>query len=201
VRSAGDTSRGSAIARNAAAPIAATAPYVSADQSAPRVKSALQLVGLDKFASALPRARIIHLVRDPMDTCYAVFKTLFNQAYSYSYDLDELADYYIAHRRLMDHWHRVLPGAILDVAYEDIVADQEREARRILAWCDLGWEPAVLEFYRSTRDSTTASAAQVRGPVYASSVGKWRNYSNELAGLHARLAAAGVLTAHRAAST
>ncbi len=150
---------------------------------------------------ALPRARVIHLVRDPMDTCYAVFKTLFNQSYSYSYDLDELADYYIAHRRLMDHWHRVLPGAILDVAYEDIVADPEREARRIVAWCDLGWEPAVLEFYRSTRDSTTASAAQVRGPVYAGSVGKWRNYSNELAGLHARLAEAGVLTAHRAAPT
>jgi hypothetical protein len=150
---------------------------------------------------ALPRARIIHLVRDPMDTCYAVFKTLFHQSYSYSYDLDDLADYYIAHRRLMDHWHRVLPGAILDVAYEDIVADPEREARRILAWCDLEWEPAVLEFYRSTRDSTTASAAQIRRPVYDSSVGKWRRYENELAGLRARLAAAGVLTTSGAATT
>jgi len=144
---------------------------------------------------ALPRARIIHLVRDPMDTCYAVFKTLFHQSYSYSYDLDDLADYYIAYRRLMDHWHRVLPGAILDVAYEDIVADPEREARRILAWCDLEWQPAVLEFHRSARDSTTASAAQVRRPVYAGSVGKWRNFAEELAGLRARLAAAGVLTA------
>jgi len=150
---------------------------------------------------ALPRARVIQLVRDPMDTCFAVFKTLFHQSYSYSYDLDDLADYYIAHRRLMDHWHRVLPGAILDVAYEDIVADPEREARRILAWCDLEWEPAVLEFYRSARDSTTASAAQIRRPVYDSSVGKWRNYENELAGLRARLAAAGVLTARRAATT
>lgn len=142
---------------------------------------------------ALPRARLIHLVRDPMDTCYAVFKTLFNQSYSYSYDLDELADYYVAYRRLMDHWHRVLPGAILDVHYEALVADPEREARRILAWCGLEWEPEVLDFHRSTRDSTTASAAQVRRPVYASSVGKWRSYSDELAGLRARLAAAGVL--------
>jgi len=144
---------------------------------------------------ALPRARVLHLMRDPMDTCYAVFKTLFNQSYSYSYDLNELADYYIAHRRLMDHWHRVLPEAILDVAYEDIVADPEREARRILVWCGLKWEPTVLEFHRSARDSTTASAAQIRRPVYAGSVGKWRNYANELAGLRARLAKAGVLTA------
>jgi hypothetical protein len=150
---------------------------------------------------ALPSARVIHLVRDPMDTCYAVFKTLFNQAYYYSYDLDELADYYIAYRRLMDHWHRVMPGAILDVSYEDIVADPERQAQRILAWCDLGWEPEVLEFYRSARDSTTASAAQVRRPVYASSVGRWQNYANELAGLRARLDAAGVLTTQRTATT
>jgi hypothetical protein len=143
--------------------------------------------------NALPRARVIHLVRDPMDTCYAVFKTLFSRSYSYSYDLDELADYYIAYRRLMEHWHRVLPGAILDVGYEDIVADAEREIRRIVDWCDLAWEPGVLEFHRSSRDSTTASAAQIRRPVYDSSVGKWRNYENELAGLHERLASAGVL--------
>ncbi|MFO1394374.1 MAG: sulfotransferase [Steroidobacteraceae bacterium] len=146
------------------------------------------------LVKALPRARLIHVVRNPLDTCYAVYKTLFDRTYSYSYDFDELADYFVAYRRLMDHWHRVVPGTILDVAYEDLVNDPEREARRILDWCNLDWNPAVLDFHRQSRDSTTASAAQVRRPIYDSSVGKWRRYASELAPLRERLAAAGVPT-------
>ncbi|MEO5962661.1 MAG: sulfotransferase, partial [Thermomonas sp.] len=93
---------------------------------------------------ALPKARILHLVRDPMDSCYAVYKTLFNQAYPFSYDLEELADYYTAYRQTMRHWHDVMPGAILDVHYEDLVTDTEAQARRVLAWCGLDWQDAVL---------------------------------------------------------
>ena len=86
---------------------------------------------------ALPNARIIHVTREPMDTCYAVYKILFGQAYPFSYNLDELATYFIAYRKLMDHWHSVLPGLILDVAYEDVVADTERQARRLVDHCNL----------------------------------------------------------------
>jgi Tfp pilus assembly protein PilF len=142
---------------------------------------------------ALPNARIIHMVRDPMDTCYAVYKTLFGQAYPFSYDLDELAAYYIAYRRLMAHWHRVMPGWILDVAYEDVVEDSEKQGRRLVAHCGLDWEPECLEFHRSKTASTTASAVQVRQPVYSSSIQKWRHYEQQLSPLRVRLAQAGLV--------
>jgi tetratricopeptide (TPR) repeat protein len=141
---------------------------------------------------ALPKARIIHLVRDPMDSCYAVHKTLFNQSYPFSCDLEELADYYATYHRQMQHWHTVMPGAIIDVHYEDLVTDFETQARRVLAWCGLEWQDAVLTPSESNLPSTTASAAQVREPVHARSVGKWRSYESGLAPLKARLLAAGI---------
>lgn len=144
---------------------------------------------------ALPHARLIHLVREPMDSCYAVYKTLFNQAYYFSYDLDELAAYYTSYHQLMQHWHNVMPGAILDVHYEDLVADTESQARRILAWCGLDWQAAVLTPSDNENPSTTASAAQVREPVYTRSVHKWRSYEAGLAPLKARLLSAGIVDA------
>ena len=149
---------------------------------------------------ALPNARIIHLVRDPMDSCYAAYKTLFNQAYYFSYALDELADYYICYHRMMRHWHDAMPGAILDVRYEDLVADTEGQARRVLAWCGLDWQAAVLTPSGNDAPSTTASAAQVREPIHAGSVQKWRRYEAGLAPLRARLAAAGVVDIEEQAS-
>jgi tetratricopeptide (TPR) repeat protein len=142
---------------------------------------------------ALPNARILHLVRDPMDSAYAIYKTLFNQAYHFSYDLGELADYYASYRRLMEHWHAVMPGQILDVHYEDLVTDLAGQARRILDWCGLDWHDAVLDPSRNEAPSTTASAAQVREPVHSRSVGNWRRHEAGLAPLRARLAALGVL--------
>ncbi len=144
---------------------------------------------------ALPDARIIHVVRDPMDSCYAVYKTLFNQAYYFSYDLDELAEYYISYHQMMRHWHGVMPGEILDVQYEDLVTDTEGQARRMLDWCGLDWQPEVLAPSANEAPSTTASAAQVREPIYTSSVHKWRDHQAGLAPLHARLEAAGIVGA------
>lgn len=144
---------------------------------------------------ALPKARIIHLARDPMDSCYAVFKTLFNQSYHFSYDLKELAAYYAAYARTMTHWHRVMPGDILDVRYEDLVSDFDTQARRVLDWCGLSWQDAVLAPSENDRASTTASAAQVREPVYTSSVQKWRRYADGLAPLLAALQAEGIVDA------
>lgn len=141
---------------------------------------------------ALPNARIVHLTRDPMDTCFAVYKTLFKQAYYFSYDFRELAAYYGAYRRLMAHWHAVVPGKILDVRYEDLVTDPEREARRLLAWCGLPWDPAVLSAEQDVTPSTTASAAQVRGPFSAASIGKWRRFGEGLTPLRFALSEVGV---------
>ncbi len=144
---------------------------------------------------ALPNARIIHLIRDPMDSCYAIYKTLFGQAYYFSYDFDELAAYYASYHQLMRHWHDAMPGAILDVHYEDVVADTEGQARRILAWCGLDWQASVLTPSDNENPSTTASASQVREPIYTSSVQKWRKYEAGLAPLKARLVAAGIVDA------
>jgi hypothetical protein len=144
---------------------------------------------------ALPKAAIVHLTRDPMDTCYAVFKTLFINAYHFSYQLEELAEYYVAYRRMMDHWHAVMPGVMLDVRYEDLVSDPQTQCRRLLEHCGLPWEDQVLDFHRSTKASTTASAMQVRRPIYQSSVQKWRNYTRELQPVLRRLAAAGLVDA------
>jgi hypothetical protein len=118
------------------------------------------------IGKALPNARIIHLVRDPLDSCYAVFKTLFFNSYSFASDLDDLAEYYIAYQRMMRHWHSVMPGRILDVLYEDLVADTEHQARRIYAWCGLEWSPDLLEASTDNTVFATASAAQVREPVH-----------------------------------
>lgn len=144
---------------------------------------------------ALPQARIIHLVRDPMDTCYAVYKTLFNQVYSFSYQLDELADYFIEYKQLMAHWHQVLPDQILDVHYEQVVAEPEFQAKRILDWCGLPWQQDLLAFHQAKSASTTASAAQVRQPIHQKSVQKWRQFAEELQPVRAKLFAAGLIDA------
>jgi tetratricopeptide (TPR) repeat protein len=148
---------------------------------------------------AMPGARIVHLVRDPMDTCYAVFKTLFHQAYHFSYDQHELADYYIAYRRLMRHWQTVFPGRIVDVRYEELVTDTPAQARRLLQACGLEWRDEVLAPDRNAAPSTTASAAQVRQPVHARSIRKWRRHAAGLEPLRRRLEQAGLVDSDGAA--
>lgn len=143
--------------------------------------------------AALPEARLIHLTRHPLDTCYAVYKTLFFGAYSFSYDLDELASYYFSYHRHMAHWHAVLPGRILDVSYEALVREPETQVRRIIEWCELPWEAPVLDFHRQEGASMTASAMQVRQPMYTDSIGSWRRAEARLAPLKARFEAEGIL--------
>jgi tetratricopeptide (TPR) repeat protein len=142
--------------------------------------------------AALPGAKIVHLRRDPMDTCYAIYKTLFSRAYPFSYDLSDLGHYYVAYRRLMQHWQSALPGAILELDYEALVADPEAVTRRLLEFCELEFEPACLDFHRSATASTTASAVQVRQPVYTDSVGKWKHFAAQLEPCAAILRAAGI---------
>jgi tetratricopeptide (TPR) repeat protein len=146
------------------------------------------LIGL--IHMALPNARIIHTVRDPVDTCISCFSRLFMLEHNYTYDLAELGRYYRAYQRLMAHWHRVLPsGRILDVRYEELVANLEREARRIVAYCGLDWDPRCLAFHRTQRPVRTASAMQVRRPIYMSSIGRRRVYEPFLGPLIAALGA------------
>lgn len=136
----------------------------------------------------LPNAAIIHAVRCPVDTCLSCFSILFTEEQDYTYDLAELGRYYRRYQSLMEHWHRVLPpGRILDVRYEDLVADLEGQARRIIGHCGLEWDPRCLAFHETERPVRTASVTQVRQPIYRSAVGRWRSYAEFLAPLLAEL--------------
>ena len=138
---------------------------------------------------ALPDAIIIHSVRDPADNCLSCFSKLFTGKQAHTYDLAELGRYYRNYRTLMAHWERVLPpGRMLTVRYEDVVADLEVEARRIIAHCGLDWDPRCLAFHKTERPIRTASALQVRQPIYNSAVGRWRAYAPFLRPLLAELA-------------
>jgi tetratricopeptide (TPR) repeat protein len=124
---------------------------------------------------ALPNARIIHLCRNPVDTCLSCFSILFGGDQPYTYDLGELGRYHRAYAALMEHWRRLLPpGVMLEVRYEALVADFEPQARRIVAHCGLDWNDACRDFHKTERPVHTASAVQVRQPVYQTSVGRWR---------------------------
>jgi tetratricopeptide (TPR) repeat protein len=139
--------------------------------------------------AALPNAKILLVRRHPMDAAFALYKAHFQGGFSFSYDLADLADYLLAYRRLARHWKAVLPPqALLEVHYEDIVADQAGQSRRLIDFLGLPWEDEVLRFHESAAPAATASAVQIRRPVYASSVGKWRVHAERLAPLRERLA-------------
>ena len=141
---------------------------------------------------ALPQAQIIHVTRHPLAVCFAMYKVLFDQAYPFSYDLDEVAGYYIGYRRLMAHWQARLPGRIHEVVYEELVGDPAGQARALLAAVGLPWEEQCLDSHRNRAPVATASAAQVRRPIYSSSVSLWRHYESQLAPISSRLRAAGI---------
>jgi tetratricopeptide (TPR) repeat protein len=127
--------------------------------------------------SVFPNARIIHMRRDPIDTCLSCYFQNFSTAQTFTMDLADLADYYRTHKRLMDHWFRALPaGAILEVPYEGFVADQETWTRKILDFLGLEWDERCLAFHETKRSVTPASVWQVRQKIYRHSVERWRNY-------------------------
>lgn len=129
----------------------------------------------------LPNAKIINAKRHPLDSCLGSFKQLFARGQPFTYEQLELAEFYLDYQRLMDHWHEVLPGKVLDVQYEDVVDDLEGQVRRLLDYCELPWNDNCLRFYDNDRAVKTASSEQVRQPIYATSKHRWRNYEAHLA--------------------
>jgi tetratricopeptide (TPR) repeat protein len=128
----------------------------------------------------LPNATVIDVRRHPMDACFSTFKQHFAEGQSFSYDLEGLARYYRSYLSLIDHWSAVLPGKVLTVSYEAVVRDPEANIRRLLEHCRLPFEAACLSFHETRRPVRTASAEQVRQPLYASGVGYWRHFAREL---------------------
>jgi len=134
-----------------------------------------------------PRARFIHCQRDLRDIALSCWMTHFRKV-RWASDPEHIASRIRAYRRIMQAWRRALPGAWLDIAYEETVADLESAARRLVAWCGLDWEPACLAFHQSRRVVRSASLAQVRKPIYGHAIGRWRHYQHALGPLFAELA-------------
>jgi Tfp pilus assembly protein PilF len=128
----------------------------------------------------LPRAKVIHCVRDPMDTCFSIFKNVFMGPLRYAYDMDELGRYYNLYHDLMAHWEKVLPGFMHTLKYEELISDQQNQTKRLLDFCGLPWDAACLTFHQTKRRVSTASLAQVRQPIYKDSVALWRRYEKHL---------------------
>jgi tetratricopeptide (TPR) repeat protein len=137
-------------------------------------------------AVLFPRAKVIHCRRDPRDVALSCWMTNFARV-RWAADPDQIARRIHEHQRLMEHWRRMLPIAMFEFDYETLVNDLEATARQLVAWCELEWDPACLEFHQTQRPVRSPSAAQVRQPLYGSSVGRWKNYEKSLAALFANL--------------
>lgn len=160
-------------------PLALNSERTKVERVTDKMPSNYYFVGLIHLA--LPNAKIIHCSRDPLDTCLSCFSKLFTAKLNHTYDLGELGRYYKRYEGLMTHWRNVLPGGrMLEIQYEELVDDIESQARRIISHCGLPWHENCLEFHKTQRPIRTASATQVRQPIYKSSVGRWRVYEQEL---------------------
>nr|XP_061803718.1 uncharacterized protein aq_1088-like [Nerophis lumbriciformis] len=146
-----------------------------------------QYVGV--LALALPEAKFIHCHREPVANCFAIHRMPFDQKQTYAHDQQALGTYYQRYWHLMQQWHALFPGRVLDICYEDTVNDVERQSRRLLDFLNLDFEPAVLEFYNTRRLVKTPSASQVRQPIYKDSVQAWKRYEDQLEVLIAALQA------------
>ena len=155
-------------------------------------KTPINYLYIGLIAKALPGASIVHLRRHPIDSCLSMYRTLFRTGYPFSYNLEDLAEYYIAYDALMNHWQSLFPEIIFDVSYEELVDNQEHVSKDIIAHCGLDWEPTCLEFERNTAAVATASAAQVRKPIYRDAVARWKRFETQLAPLIERLQKAGI---------
>jgi len=136
----------------------------------------------------LPGARIIHCRRNPLDSCLSCYFQDFFQDLPWSYDMENLATYYRGYEQMMTHWSRTLRIPVLNVTYEDLVANQEETSRMLIEFCGLPWDERCLQFHTIKRFVATASYDQVRRPVYSRSVGRWKNYQSQIAPLIKNLA-------------
>ncbi|MEJ2565282.1 MAG: sulfotransferase [Gammaproteobacteria bacterium] len=143
---------------------------------------------LGVIALLFPQARVIHCMRDPLDTCFSCYSYDFSGYHSYMYRLEDLGFYYRRYEELMRHWREVLPISMLDVSYETLVSDQERMVRELLTFCGLPWDERCLRHHENARFVNTVSYDQVRKPIYQSSIGRWRRFEAHLGPLQKALA-------------
>jgi hypothetical protein len=150
-------------------------------------KMPLNFTHLGLIDLTLPGARIIHCVRHPLDTCLSCYTTPLNMAHNYRVRLRSLAAVYRMYREVMAHWTSLIRVPVLEVAYEEVVAEPERMAKSILGFVGLPWDEKCLRFHENNRTVRTSSVDQVRRPIYGTSVGRWKHYEGHLGELMAGL--------------
>jgi hypothetical protein len=150
-------------------------------------KLPLNYLYLGAIARALPNARLLWMRRSPVDSCFAMYRTLFGQGYPFSYDFEDLARYYNAYARLMEHWRSVLGPRLYPVSYEELVTRPDAVGASLAAHCGLQWSDSAVHIENNTQASFTASASQVRRPIYTSSIDRWRHYRTHLEPLISKL--------------
>jgi tetratricopeptide (TPR) repeat protein len=143
-------------------------------------KLPLNYLYIGAIRRALPAAKILWIRRSALDSCFAMYRTLFGEAYPFSYDFEELARYFAAYSALMGHWRAALGERLHEVVYEDLVRDPERAGALAARYCGLVWTPTAINIERNAAVSLTASAAQIRRPIYGTSSGRWRHYRQHL---------------------
>ncbi len=171
-----------------AAPAAVASEYARLALAGPPAgtiveKLPLNYLYIGAIRRALPDARILLVSRSPLDSCFAMYRTLFAAGYPFSYDLAELGHYYAAYARLVAHWRATLGAHLREVHYGELVRDPKRVGAAIAAHCELTWKDAAVDIQQNKSVSLTASAAQVRRPIYGSSSGRWRRYERHLGAL------------------
>ena len=130
--------------------------------------------------SAIPEAKIIHLTRDPMATCWSNFNHYFTAGNGFSFDQEDLAKFYLLYQELMNFWHKLFPNKIYDLNYENLTINQEKETKKLIKYCDLEWDENCLDFHKNQRGVLTASSAQVRKKMYQGSSEAWKKYEKNL---------------------
>ena len=149
-------------------------------------------INIGYIARALPQARILHMVREPMDTCFSNLKELFADAYPHSYDQREMAAHFLRYRKLMTHWHTQFPGRVLDVHYDELVSDPESVTRQVLSFCGLPWNSNLTAIESREGGVATASTVQMREPIHQRFLGQWRRYTAWLGPLRESLQQGGL---------
>jgi tetratricopeptide (TPR) repeat protein len=147
---------------------------------------------LGAIRRALPAAKILWVTRSPLDSCFAMYRTLFGEAYPFTYDFQDLVRYYAAYHRLMEHWRSLLGGDLHEIVYEELVREPRRVGATVARHCGLPWTDGALDIQKNAAVSLTASAAQVRRPIYGTSSGRWRRYRRHLGALIEGLRAHGI---------
>ncbi|GAA0858650.1 tetratricopeptide repeat-containing sulfotransferase family protein [Aliiglaciecola litoralis] len=170
----------------------ATADYQN-NQSFLTDKLPLNFLYLGLIHKALPKARILRIERDPMDTVWSIYKHLFSHTYPFSYDLMEIAEYYLGYHKLMTHWENLLGDNLLRVDYEALIAAPTEQTKRITQFCGIEYDPNSLNFYQQSSSVTTGSAVQVRQAMHSRSIGQWQHFAKQLEPVRQRLIESGMI--------